>query len=47
VRVPVESFFSCAGLLLSMRRSTMALYKADMVTFIHGVYSDVMEDSGG
>ena len=33
--VPVESLLSCAGFLLNSKRSMMAPYKADRVTFIH------------
>ena len=41
--VPVESLFSVAGFLLNSKRSMMAPYKADMVTFVHDNYDVAME----
>ena len=41
--VPTESLFSCARFLLNSRQSTMAPYKADMVTFVHDIYDVIME----
>ena len=41
--VPVESLFSVAGFLLNSKRSMMAPYKADMVTFVQDNYGVVME----
>ena len=41
--VPVESLFRCAGFMLNNKRSLIALYKADMLTFIHDNFDLVME----
>jgi hypothetical protein len=36
--VPVEAMFSTCGLLLNVKRSSMAPYRADMLTVIHDNY---------
>jgi len=36
--VPVESLFSTTGLLLNLKRSALAPYKANMLTFNHDNY---------
>ena len=39
----VESLLGVAGFLLNSKRSMMAPYKADMVTFVQDNYGVVME----
>jgi len=36
--VPVESLFSTAGLMLNSKRSALAPYKVNMLTFNHDSY---------
>jgi len=36
--VPVECLFSTTGLLLNAKRSSLAMYKVNMITFNHDNY---------